>query len=115
MAVSNSFGSQIINILIGLGMPWAISNAWGQPIRVGDIRHISLMGGLQACNVFAIFVALLGVAFTCGHNKAVLNRRKGGVLLATYIFAVGTYAAIVFTPDSSATLARRTALAAVPA
>ena len=39
MAVSNSTGSQIINILIGLGLPWLISNMGGQQISVeGTVR-----------------------------------------------------------------------------
>lgn len=96
MAVSNSFGSQIINILIGLGVPWTMSNAAGIPIHVGDIRHIHVMGALQACNVSALFTVLLGIAFTCGQSKAVLNRKKGGVLLLMYIFGLVTYAAIIF-------------------
>lgn len=98
MAVSNSFGSQIINILIGLGMPWAISNAAGTPIHIGDVWHIRLMGGLQACNVFALFLVLLGVALTSGESKAVLTRRKGGVLLVMYIAGVAAYASVIFGP-----------------
>lgn len=96
MAVSNSFGSQIINILIGLGVPWAISNAAGTAIHVGDVWHIRVMGGLQACNVFALFTVLLGVALTCGEEKAVLTRRKGGVLLLMYISGVVAYASVIF-------------------
>jgi Ca2+/Na+ antiporter len=103
MAVSNSFGSQIINILIGLGVPWTMSNAAGIPIYVGDIRHIHVMGALQACNVTALFTVLLGIAFTCGQSKAVLNRRKGGVLLLMYIFGLVTYAAIIFSSPKAAT------------
>ncbi|KAG8467511.1 hypothetical protein KFE25_000827 [Diacronema lutheri] len=102
MAVSNSFGSQIINILIGLGVPWTISNVAGQPIHIGDAWHIHVMGVLQACNVIALFVVLLGVALSCGENKAVLTRRKGGVLLMMYIAGVASYASILFSPSAGA-------------
>ena len=39
MAVSNSTGSQIINILIGLGMPWAIAAIyWGYMATPADLE-----------------------------------------------------------------------------
>lgn len=101
MAVSNSFGSQIINILIGLGMPWAISNAAGMPIHIGDVWHIRLMGGLQACNVVALFSVLLGIALTSCESKAVLTRTKGGVLLLMYITGVGVYSSFIFGQGAS--------------
>jgi K+-dependent Na+/Ca+ exchanger-like protein len=104
MAVSNSFGSQIINILIGLGMPWTISNAAGKSIHVGDVWHIRMMGALQGCNVLALFAVLLGVALVCGQNKAVLNRTKGAVLLVIYIACLVTYAIILFSPGTNGRL-----------
>ena len=46
MAVSNSCGSQILNILVGLGLPWFITNAAGSPIEIkghGDLQLMSLL------------------------------------------------------------------------
>ena len=34
MAVSSATGSQVANILIGLGVPWQISNALGMPVTM---------------------------------------------------------------------------------
>lgn len=96
MAVSNSFGSQIINILVGLGMPWAISNTAGQPIEIVHVSDIHRMGALQALNVAALFSALLGVALIRRRDKAVLTRAKGFALLAMYVLAVGSYAIMAF-------------------
>ena len=39
MAVSNSCGSQIINICMGLGLPWFITNSAGHHIRVNGHRN----------------------------------------------------------------------------
>ena len=43
MAVSNSCGSQIINILIGLGLPWLITNMAGKQITVKGVAPLRLM------------------------------------------------------------------------
>jgi hypothetical protein len=40
MAVSNSCGSQILNILIGLGLPWLITNAAGRHVVVDSHREL---------------------------------------------------------------------------
>lgn len=42
MAVSNSTGSQIVNILIGLGLPWFLSALAGHPIEISG--HQKLQG-----------------------------------------------------------------------
>jgi len=102
MAVSNSFGSQIINILIGLGMPWTMSCTAGQPIALTDVAHIRIMGCIQAVHVAVIFSALLGVAFAGGHTKAVLSKGKGAGLLAMYAAGVAFYALIVFHDSGAA-------------
>uniref|UniRef100_A0A7S0JLW0 Sodium/calcium exchanger membrane region domain-containing protein n=1 Tax=Calcidiscus leptoporus TaxID=127549 RepID=A0A7S0JLW0_9EUKA len=96
MAVSNSTGSQIINILIGLGLPWFISNLAGRKVRISGVHEIQVMAYFQAANVF-IFVSLLLLA-TCrtwkagDHSKATLGRRKGTALLCMYVVALLGYA-----------------------
>ena len=89
MAVSNSTGSQIINILIGLGMPWAISNIAGKTIRVEGMNPLKLMAGFQFFNV-ATYTSLLLLptihTWRPGdHSKASLGKKKGIVLLCTYL------------------------------
>ena len=58
MAVSNSCGSQIINILIGLGLPWTLSCLGGRDIKVGDHEQIQVMAYFQGANVL-VFVSMI--------------------------------------------------------
>ena len=60
MAVSNSTGSQIINILIGLGVPWLMTNAAGMtvPIPRTSVGQLHTMAGLQLANVL-LYMGLL--------------------------------------------------------
>lgn len=95
MAVSNSCGSQIINILVGLGLPWFITNAAGSPIEIKGHGDLQLMSLLQGGNLLVFFVLLLlATAHTWrpgDHRKATLGRAKGAVLLGTYVLCIGGY------------------------
>uniref|UniRef100_A0A7S2GP88 Sodium/calcium exchanger membrane region domain-containing protein n=1 Tax=Haptolina brevifila TaxID=156173 RepID=A0A7S2GP88_9EUKA len=90
MAVSNSTGSQIINILIGLGVPWAIMNMSGRdvPIPEFQVGDLHLMASLQGINVLIYLSLLLLPTFRTwrpgDHSKALLDRTKGKVLLSVY-------------------------------
>lgn len=104
MAVSNSTGSQIINILIGLGLPWFISNLAGKKVRVSGIREIQVMAYFQAGNVF-LFVSMLIFATLHtwkpgDHSKAQLGRRKGWTLLVAYVISLSGYAIHVLAKGS---------------
>ena len=99
MAVSNSTGSQIINILIGLGMPWLMSNLAGRPIAVQSVPSLRVMASFQAVNV-AIYMSLLLLptirTWRPGdHSKASLGKRKGKVLMGTYVVALVVCAPIL--------------------
>jgi len=101
MAVSNSTGSQIINILIGLGLPWLICCTAGLPVAVRGHESIRVMALFQAANV-SLYTLLLLLATACtwrrgDHSKARLDRRKGLILMLAYVVALSSYAAFVFT------------------
>jgi Ca2+/Na+ antiporter len=82
MAVANALGSNVFDILTGLGVPWTISNMIGKEVVFrgkfdtfkGDI--IILVAAL------VIFVACLWL------NKWQLNRTTGAVLIIIYVFFV---------------------------
>ena len=50
--------AQIINILIGLGLPWTLSCLGGRDIVVGHHAQIQVMAYFQATNV-AFFVSII--------------------------------------------------------
>lgn len=100
MAVSNSTGSQIINICIGLGLPWLITNIAGRSVPVPGVDTLRIIGGFQAANVAIYFSLLLLPTIQTwrpgDHSKAALSRRKGAILLATYVLVLLICAPILF-------------------
>ena len=95
MAVSNSCGSQIINILVGLGLPWFLSNSAGIPIDIQEHQDLKLMAVFQSgIMMFFAAVMLVSTAHTWrpgDHRKAVLGKGKGTALLAAYIACIAGY------------------------
>jgi Ca2+/Na+ antiporter len=97
MALSSCIGSQICNILLGLGMPWLIFNlVTSKPVQVDStpkylevpahktLRNIAFF---QFATVGTFFLLLLGHVALCRLEKAVLNTVKSYILLGVY-FAV---------------------------
>mmetsp|Transcript_1570 Transcript_1570/g.5078 ORF Transcript_1570/g.5078 Transcript_1570/m.5078 type:complete len:187 (+) Transcript_1570:3-563(+) len=100
MAVSNSTGSQILNILVGLGMPWLISCLAGRPVRVRGHGQLEVMAYFQAANV-SVYSLLILFATACtwrrgDHSKASLGRHKGATLVGTYLLAISSYTILTF-------------------
>lgn len=91
MAVSNAIGSQIINILIGLGLPWFMSNLGGTCIRLFAHRNLEVAAFFQFGIVFTFLCLLLGVALVMGQNKAMLTRPKAKFLMTAYVVVIITY------------------------
>nr|XP_014426731.1 sodium/potassium/calcium exchanger 3 [Pelodiscus sinensis] len=79
MAVSNSIGSNVFDILIGLGLPWALQTLavdYGSYIQLNSRGLIYSVGLLLA----SVFVTVFGVHL----NKWKLDRKLGFVCLFLY-------------------------------
>ncbi|XP_019346581.2 sodium/potassium/calcium exchanger 3 isoform X2 [Alligator mississippiensis] len=79
MAVSNSIGSNVFDILIGLGLPWALQTLalnYGSYIRLNSRGLIYSVGLLLA----SVFVTVFGVHM----NKWKLDKKLGCVCLFLY-------------------------------
>merc|ERR1719313_1288108 len=89
MAVSNCTGSQILNILVGLGMPWTISCLSGQPVRIPGHEQLQVMAYFQVVNIVAYFcLVLLPSVHTwrCGmRGRALLGKTQGTLLVILYV------------------------------
>ena len=89
MATSACLGSQVVNICLGLGMPWLIASATGHPVMLTKsnifIRKASMM---LLVDVILLVMVVVAVGPTDG-GKAEMNRGKASVLIAWYIVSVG--------------------------
>lgn len=89
MAVSNCQGTQVINICLGLGAPWLLTTLSGQTIQLNKslVAPACFQLGLVGINM----CLLLGSALIQGLPKAILNRKKAMMLIASYIGCVSGY------------------------
>ncbi|XP_076600083.1 sodium/potassium/calcium exchanger 3-like isoform X1 [Chaetodon auriga] len=79
MAVSNSIGSNVFDILVGLGLPWALKTLainYGSDIKLNSKGLIFSVGLLLA----SVFLTVLGVHL----NKWTLDKRLGVTCLLLY-------------------------------
>ena len=85
MAVSNAIGSQIINILIGLGLPWMITNLIpGNCVRLYAHKALQYAALFQFAIVGTFLALLLGAALIFKQNKAILSKTKARFLMSLY-------------------------------
>ncbi|KAM9366071.1 sodium/potassium/calcium exchanger 3 [Pholidichthys leucotaenia] len=79
MAVSNSIGSNVFDILVGLGLPWALKTLainYGSDIKLNSKGLIFSVGLLLA----SVFMTVMGVHL----NKWTLDKRLGLMCLLLY-------------------------------
>jgi K+-dependent Na+/Ca+ exchanger-like protein len=90
MAISNAVGSNIFDILFGLGVPWGIAILLlGKTIHVGTQNLMS--------SVFLLFATVLAVFFILAIRKWSIGPRAGLLLIFTYLGYLLYQIAIVLT------------------
>ncbi|XP_007560671.2 sodium/potassium/calcium exchanger 3 [Poecilia formosa] len=79
MAISNSIGSNVFDILVGLGLPWALQTLC---IDYGSIVHLNSRGLIFSVGILlaSVFFTVLGVHL----NKWTLDWRLGLACLVMY-------------------------------
>lgn len=79
MAVSNSIGSNIFDILISLGLPWLIH------ILVSDgLKPVIIYDDVSTVSISLLATALI-VVVCLFMNKFKLNKCMGGMFMGAYI------------------------------
>merc|ERR1712057_92347 len=73
MAVANALGSNVFDIMLGLGVPWTIRLAMGQDVTFPRANEEILEWMALLAGVLVLFVASLAI------NKWTLNKPMGGV------------------------------------
>ncbi|XP_030637857.1 sodium/potassium/calcium exchanger 3-like [Chanos chanos] len=79
MAISNSIGSNVFDILVGLGLPWVLQTL---AIDYGSTIHLNSRGLVFSVGLLlaSVFFAVLGVHL----NHWTLNRKLGSACLLLY-------------------------------
>ncbi|XP_076830838.1 sodium/potassium/calcium exchanger 3 [Brachyhypopomus gauderio] len=79
MAVSNSIGSNVFDILVGLGLPWVLQTL---AIDYGSVVHLNSKGLIFSVGLLlaSVFLTVLGVHL----NKWTLDKRLGFTCLLMY-------------------------------
>jgi K+-dependent Na+/Ca+ exchanger-like protein len=93
MAVANCQGTQVINIALGLGLPWLLVCSSSTITLSKDL----LVAAFIQCGVVGTNISmLLGMAVCRGENKARLDRKKAGFLYALYITAITIFIVLMW-------------------
>ena len=96
MAVASATASQVINILIGLGVPWTLSAALtSRPTLVPDHAVLTSMSSfLAVCVIMYVGCLLLPTIPTWGKKgRSILGKGQGYFLFTVYVVCVVAYAA----------------------
>lgn len=85
MAVANALGSNVFDILLGLGVPWFLSTAvLGNEVKFPGAGESLLEWILLLAAILVLFIVALVV------NRWRLNRAMGGILILMYVAYVTT-------------------------
>jgi Ca2+/Na+ antiporter len=79
MAVSNSFGSNVFDILVGLSLPWFVETTFVYP---GTVALINSRGLYYA--IILLFMSLVATVGLFHHHNWTLNPQLGKTLLICY-------------------------------
>ena len=124
MAVSNCVGSQIINVCIGLGMPWFIVSALGHPVAVTDPTRLTVAAAFVLGGVALYSLIISGgtnelsererrtkgtdarrSSIFAHSNKALLTVTKGKALCVAYVIFIVVYGATVLSVSVTPSMA----------
>lgn len=78
MAISNAVGSNIFDILFGLGVPWGIVLLMGR-------RQIEVSSENLLSSIFLLFATVVAILFVLIIRKWTIGRRSGLILIGLYI------------------------------
>lgn len=85
MAISNAVGSNIFDVLVGLGVPWLITI-----VATGHLVMVGTDGLIESIFLLSVTVVILYILLNTGRQ---LTRREGYILLGTYALYIA-YAVI---------------------
>jgi len=93
MAVASAVGSQVINVLIGLGLPWLLATSAGLEVPIAETPALQEMSILMFGCVALYLIVLLAPSVPTwgGVGRVTLGRREGIVLIVAYVLVAGGF------------------------
>lgn len=91
MAIANSIGSNVFDILIGLALPWLIQTGMVEPGSLATINS----GGL-VWSVVLLFLTIIITIYAIHRSHWLLTKRLGIFLLVVYVFFLIFCSAVEF-------------------
>lgn len=91
MAVSNSIGSNVFDILVGLALPWFVETAF---VNTGSVSTINSRGLVYA--VVLLFLSLVITIYLFHLHRWTLSPKLGYALLSTYVVFIVFSSALEF-------------------
>lgn len=86
MAVANALGSNVFDIMLGLGLPWLIKCAMGKKVEFPGAREELILGMCVLVAVLGVFILVLVL------YRWHLSRKMGALLISLYFVYVVVYA-----------------------
>ncbi|MCW5204885.1 hypothetical protein VU02_03040, partial [Desulfobulbus sp. N2] len=84
-AVANAVGSNIFDILVGLGLPWLI--VMGIGMMTGSPTFVEV-GTADLLNSTLVLLGTVFVLFIFLYTERTLSRIEGGILISLYVIYV---------------------------
>jgi Ca2+/Na+ antiporter len=98
MAISSCFGAQVVNVGLGLGLPWSAATFLGQEVPLVWPHSLACAAYSQRINACLVLVLLMCTSVKTIDRKANVTLVLVCIFLALYASAVGWYG--VWTFDS---------------
>ena len=106
LAVANCVGAQVVNICVGLGLPWLLSALWGQPVVLAGHAEVQTLvwfhvAGITFFSSITLGLVVLPLLYSQPiEPKATLTPAKGLVLLLFYFILLISYLVACQTGDA---------------
>ena len=78
LAVANCIGAQVVNIGVGLGLPWLLSNTWGDRSQDARMNEAFILQEIEAAKKLGVEVVQLDDGWQAGRSSNSVEAKQAG-------------------------------------